>query len=258
MTLETEDIRIPDEVLWVIDAMCSRWPDIAHMEEDKTVTLRGLTAEEHLCSDLMLMITHVQEALTNLNLCIRDMHRLSLNPEHFGDDDPFDRYKLVLRTFAYESARFDDLFSLFTKLCQSRQIIDKDTREKLRSDFHEMHQPIKEVRNTLIHLVTTWSAHSTTDMDLARGAEIFGYELRDKEGNRVDWHEPFKRRCGVSLNAFVIGAREMRTFWNMVLAAIVEKLVNDERLKKATKPFPMPATKVRSMLKRGFFRPAAD
>src|SRR4051812_8869866 len=124
---DVEGIRIPDEILFLIDGVLTRFPSIASTEKNG-VSLKNLTEEERLALDFVEIPGIVNEIFQNINLIMSDLGLLAASASCFKDNHPFRRYKLLVRTFFYEFCRFEDAFGYYTIWMQRKKFITKPQR----------------------------------------------------------------------------------------------------------------------------------
>lgn len=191
------------------------------MDENKKISLHGLSSQQGVALTLFFLIAEADEVFDNLNLVIGDMERLSDDERAFEDQNPFLRYKLLMRIYLYEFARFEDLFGYFTLWCEKKKLITQKDRKELRQDFCERHESVIKIRNTLAHDSADWGQHCTPHIAALQGAELFGLEVRDKEGNKQTWQQHLSPLCEKMINAFYEDGNGMLEFWNTLVRITV-------------------------------------
>lgn len=236
MTNKIEHVQMPDEVKFSLNSVCNAWPKHAELKEGDVI-LKGLSSEQKLSLSLFYIVSEVDEVIDNINIVLGDLARLRSDHAAFGDFNPFARYKLLVRTYSYEYARFEDLFGYFTHWCTQEKLLTKQQRKELRNEFYIANQKAIQSRNILMHDIASWKGHCTPELSLLQGADLFGLEVRDKDDKLLTWKNHLSPICEKMIKTCYSEGHEIRTFWSMVVANMVYFLVKDGRLKKAGKKF---------------------
>lgn len=234
---DIEHVRVPDEVLFPLNALCERWPKVATMQEGGGVELHNLKPQEQVVLDLLPLISYVNEILDNINFVMSDLGQLALDARVFGDRHPFSRYKLLVRTFFYEYGRFEDAFGYYTLWFQKRGYISKEIRRELRHTFFMQIEHVVKIRNVCLHDDPNWSKSLTPEISILHGLDMSQAEVRNKKGELLEWEPHLGPLCLAIEASFYESAARMRTTWNMILVRAVEALIDDGKLKKAKKRF---------------------
>jgi hypothetical protein len=244
-----EHVRIPDELRIALGSVCERFPQIASIEEDdKGIKLTGLTKEEQLALDFLDVSGPVDEIIDNINMILADLEALGNSSRAFGDNHPFRRYKLLVRTFFYEFGRFEDAFAYYTLWLQRRKYISKEQRKSMRDDFYEAAKPMAKVRNICLHSNPDWGKHVTPEIAILKGLDLFGLQVADKNGEILRWEPHLEPQCTQMCAMIELATSEMRTTWNMHFADCAERLIRDDKLRPATRRY-MPKNLVRSKVR---------
>lgn len=247
---DIDHVRVPDEILFALNSICERFPEIATMKADGGVTLRNLKPQEKVALDFLPLPSLVNEIIDNINIVMSDLNQLAGNPHVFDDSMPLSRYKLLVRTFFYEFGRFEDAFGYYTLSFQRRGYISKEQRRELRDTFYEQIEHIVKVRNVCLHSDPDWSKSVTPDISILVGLDTFGMEVRNKKsGKPLQWEDHLRPLCLEMESSFHEATRGMRTSWNMLFARAAESLIAEGKLKKAKRRF-VPKNLARSDTRR--------
>lgn len=234
---EIDSVRIPDEFRYALRSVSENFANHAEMDPDSNgITLKGLSPEQSLAHSVFILTSEVDEVIDNLNIVMRDLERLSQNARCFHDSNPFNRFQFLFRMFFYEYARFEDLFSYFTKWQQDQGLLTKTERKESRDAFYTAFEDAFRIRNVLSHDAIEWR-QCTVEIGLLQALEATGQMAIDASGKAVTWEEHLSPLCKKFAEAFLNIAHPMRTFWNMVLAHLALAFVEQGRMQKAAKPF---------------------
>jgi len=243
-----EHVRIPDEVRSALAAISDRLPKIASINEDNSIKLSGLSREEQLALDFLDVLGPVDEIIDNINIISADLEALGDSARAFGDNHPFRRYKLLVRTFFFVFGRFEDVFACYALWLQRGKYVTKEQRRKMCDDFYGALKPMIKVRNICLHSAPDWSRHVTPEIAILKGLDLFGLHAVDRNGELLKWEAHLKPQCAEMCDMIEIATSEMRTTWNMHFAECVALLIADEKLKPATRKY-VPKNQVRSKVR---------
>lgn len=246
--IHIEHIRIPEELKFALGGICDRFPKIASLSDDAGIALTGLTAEEQLALDFLRVSAPVDEIIDNINMVSADLEALGRSARCFGDNHPFRRYKLLVRTFFYEFGRFEDVFAYYTLWLQRRRHISKEQRKSMRNDFYEAIKPMVKVRNVCLHADPDWDKHVTPEIAILKSLDLFGLQVADKNGEALRWEPHLEPQCTQMCAMIEVATSEMRTTWNMHFAGCAEELIRDGKIKPATRRY-LPKNLVRSKVR---------
>jgi len=243
-----DHVRLPDEILFAVNSICERFSTIASLADDGGFTLSGLTPGEQVALDFVALPGLVNEIIDNINIVISDLGVLAKSARAFGDNHPFRRYKLLVRTFFYEFGRFEDAFGYCTLWMQRRKFITKPERRSMMHDFYSAMEPMVKVRNICLHDEPSWSKHVTPEIAILKGLDLFGLQAVDGSGKTLEWEPHLAPQCNQMQSVIYTATSEMRTTWNMHFADCAKHLIKDGKLKPASRRF-TPKNIVRSKVR---------
>ena len=234
---DIEHIRVPDEILFPMNSLCERFPEVATLKADGGLKLRNLMPAEKVALDVLPIIGYVDEIIDNINLVISDLEQLAADARAFGDRHPFNRYKLIVRTFFYEYGRFEDAFGYYTLWFQQRGHISKGERRELRHSFFAEMEDLVKIRNVCLHDEPNWSKSITPEVIILDGMDLFQVEVRNRKGELLQWESHLGPLCLKMKDSFYARTAAMRTTWNMLFAHAVKALVDQGKLQQAKRRF---------------------
>jgi hypothetical protein len=237
-TYRINSIRWPDEFRYALNSVAENFDKHAEASDDlRTITLNGLSPEQVLAHDVFMLGVQADEVLTNLNMVMGDIERLSVDANAFLDRNPFDRFQLLLRLYFYEYGRFEDVFGYFTNWMQQCSLLTKAERKAEREAFYGTFEYAIKTRNTMLHAATDWRDHCSAEIAILQGLEAIGRTAVDASGNALTWNDHIGPLCTETLPALLAMGQHMQVFWNMQMAHLALALVGAGKLQKEDKPY---------------------
>lgn len=235
---KVNSIRIPDEFRYALASITENFSlYVDGMDEHGAFVLRGLSPQQKMAEELLMLVSEASEVLENLNMVMADMERLSENPRVFMDKDPFSRFKLLLRLYFYEYGRFEDVFGYFTQWKQKRALMSKSERKEHREAFYSTYKDAIKTRNVMMHDAVSWREQYSPEITLLQGLEAVGKSAIDRSGKELTWKDHIEPLCRETLPELLALGQSMLVFWNMELAGLAQMLVEKGQLQKASKPY---------------------
>lgn len=229
---DIEHIRVPDEIKFLANGICNRFPKIAS-KEGNNLSLADLSDEEVIAMKFIYISGLVNEIIDNVNIVMSDLLALSKSVRAFNDRHPYNRFKFLVRTFLYEFGRFEDAFGYYTQLLMNLGYINKKDRKTLMHDFYNEIEPVIKMRNAGLHDDIDWSRTTTPEVRILQSLDLFGLKAIDSSGEALKWEQHVGSICLNKHDLFQILTSDMRTRWNMLFATAVGFLIDSGRLKKA-------------------------
>jgi hypothetical protein len=231
-------IRWPDEFRYALNSVAENFARYAQgVDEKGTIRLEGLSPQQALAHDILMLGSEADEVIGNLNIVLSDIERLSDDPKTFHDRNPFDRFQLLVRMYFYEYGRFEDVFGYFTQWKQQRGLMTKQERKDHRQSFYSTYEDAIKTRNVMLHDLVSWREQSSPEIAILQGLEAVGKVAIDRSGKELTWRDHMKPLCQKTLPMMLTLGQHMQVFWNMELAHLALVLVEKGHLQKATKPY---------------------
>ena len=238
MSYRVSSIRWPDEFRYALNSISENFPAHAELSDDhKTIHLRGLSPEQCLAFDIFMLTTEADDVISNLNMVMSDLERLSETASAFGDRNPFSRFQFLVRMFFYEYGRLEDAFGQFTLWKQRQNLLTKAERKAEREAFYKYFEAAIRTRNLMMHDAVSWEQQCSLELGLLQGASTVGHRVVDREGVELEWDAHIRPLCERTLPMLLVMAQEMQVWWNMQMAHLALTLVEGGRLTRATKPY---------------------
>ncbi len=198
--------------------------------DGKTIDIGVLPSDLAFLKTFFFLIAEVDESLQFLNLCLMDLDKLKSDPEVFPGSDPFQRYKLIVKSYMYEYARFEDIFGYLLIFLERNSYLTKKERKNVRDEFYEQIKPMVKIRNTIAHDSYGWEDHMTMEITMLRSAQTCGMALVDKKtGSKLSWAGELGKLIDEKRPMLLAEGRGMRTFWSMLIADLTHRFVMEEK-----------------------------
>lgn len=180
----------------------------------------------------------VDEIIDNINLVLSDLEQLASSARAFDEVTPLRRYKLLVRSFCCEYARFEDAFGYFTLWLKTHSHPDSKARRRLMDFFYQQIEPAAKISNLCLHNDLEWSGCVTPELNFLSQLDCSRMEARSKTtGQILQWEPHLGPLCKKMRASFHELTANMRTSWNMMLACASENQLAEGKLKPATKRF---------------------
>lgn len=227
-----DQLMVPDRIKALLIQIGMKVVKHGKMEDDGTVTIGSrLTQKQRVAKSLLSLVCAVNEVLENMNLVLADLDRLAENPAAFNDENPFRRYKTLVRFYFYEFGRFEDLHAFYLLFLQNVGQISKSERRSFRHKFFESVEPMIKIRNAMLHDSVEWTGHISPEIVMLLGAEFERKALINiTTGERLTWRKAMKPLIESKRPLLYQGASQMRTLWNMLIANCTYSLIQTKKI----------------------------